>query len=107
MATLALKRGDTLELSCIVQQQGQPLDITGWQIDCWVRAPDGRLAHRFAVALGDMAAGEYRLRASSAETAAWPVGQLTADIRYATPAGRVMHTCHITVQVLDAVTSPG
>lgn len=106
MRLITLKRGDTLNLVCTVQQQGQPLDITGWQIDCWVRAPGGKLVHRLAVVIGNLAAaGTYLLSATSAETSGWPTGHLSADIRYADAAGCVMHTCDVSVQVLDAVTT--
>ena len=105
-SVIELKRGDTLDLGCTVQAEGVPLDITGWQIDCWVRAPGGRLVHRFAVEVTDPAQGEYSMAASSAETTAWPPGKLTADIRYADAAGRVMHTCDLIFAVADSPTIP-
>lgn len=104
MNTLELKRGDTLDLLCTVQQDGQPLDITGWQIDCWVSA-QGRVVHRFAGLVVDAAAGQYALRATPADTAQWPLGGLSADIRYTDSGGRVMTTRTFPVRVEERITA--
>ena len=79
MSTITIKRGDTLELECVVQESGQPLNITGWHIESWVRAPAKQVVHRFAVQITAPLAGRYLLPASAAQTEQWPVGGMTMD----------------------------
>ena len=105
MNTLEIKRGNTLDLDCVLQQDGQPVDITGWQLACWVRAPNNQVVHQFAVVITDGATGKYALRASADETALWPLGGLSADIRYEDTSGRVQTTRTIPVQVVEPITS--
>ncbi|MDO5289342.1 MAG: hypothetical protein Q4F13_06870 [Pseudomonadota bacterium] len=104
MSTIHVKRGSTLRLPCAVQQNGQAVDITGWQIDCWLRAPGKQVVYRFAPALTNAAAGQYELRASAQDTARWPIGPLSADIRYVNSAGQVLHTATWHLRVADAMT---
>ena len=103
---IEIKRGGDFELSCALLNSGMAVPITGWQVDCWLRGPDGRLVHRLSVDLVDPDAGRYRLTATPLQTAAWPVGVLDADIRYLDGSGRVMHTATFTVRVLAAITTP-
>jgi len=105
-ATLTIKRGDTLALDCQLLDGATPVDMTGWQIDCWVRDGAARVVHRFAAAITDAAQGRYLLPAASAVTRAWPVGRLDTDIRYQDGAGTVMHTCTLQLHVADTVTVP-
>lgn len=104
MNTIDLKRGDTLDLLCVVQQEGLPLDIAGWLIACEVRAPGGALVHRFAAHIVDAQAGQYRLLATAGQTARWPLGGLSMDIRYTDAGGRVATTATVPVQVRQAIT---
>ena len=89
MSTITIKRGDTLELECVVQESGQPLNITGWHIESWVRAPAKQVVHKFAAQITAPLAGRYLLPASAAQTELWPVGGMTLDVRY-TDAGGVV-----------------
>lgn len=102
---LRIKRGDTLTLHGQLLQDGAPVDVSGWQIDCWVRDPAGRLVHQFVPAITDGPAGEYQLAASAAQTSGWPVARLRTDLRFA-GGGAVMHTCTLEIDVLEAVTTP-
>ncbi|RRD68675.1 hypothetical protein EII19_00655 [Comamonadaceae bacterium OH2310_COT-174] len=104
MNTIDIKRGSSIHWQCTVQQGGAPLDITGWQIDCQLRAPGGALVQQFAGVVTDALAGQFALRASAAETAAWPLGGLYADIRYTDAAGAVMHSATWPVRVEAAIT---
>ncbi len=106
MLTLHIKRGDSLHLPCAVQQDGQALDISGWRIDCWLRGPNGQVAHRFAPAITDAAAGQYLLAATAQETARWPIGPLSGDIRYTNAAGEVLHTDTWQLRVGQAISTP-
>lgn len=103
---IIIKRGSTLVLDCTLRQRGTAVPIVGWQIDCWLRGPGGRLVQQLAVTITDAAAGAYRLGATPEQTAAWPVGDLAGDIRYRDDAGRVMHTADFTVGVVEARTTP-
>lgn len=105
MNTVEIKRGDSLDLACVIQSDGVPLDITGWQIDCWVRAPGNRVVHRFTALITEAAGGSYQLQALPQETAHWPLGGLSADIRYTDAGGRVMTTATFPIQVLEAITA--
>lgn len=104
MNTIEIKQGDTLELACRLQAGGEPVDITGWSIASQVRAPGGNLVHAFVAAITAPALGEYRLPASAEQTATWPAGGLSMDIRYTDPSGRVMSTQTVPLQVQPAVT---
>ena len=105
MAILQIKRGDTLDLACVVQTcDGQPVDIGGWQIVCGLRDALGGWGVQIDATITDAAAGRYSLQATPVETATWPVGGLSADIRYTTASGHVMHTRTLPVHVLEPVT---
>ena len=80
--------------------------VAGWQIDCWLRDAAGRRVAALAVTPTDVASGRYELGAEPADTAGWPAGLLSGDIRYQDSSGRVMHTCTFTLALLDAVTTP-
>lgn len=106
MPTLHIKRGDTLALACALQTATGPVDMTGWQIDCWLRSPGGKRVQALAATSGDAAQGQYTLSAAPAETLAWPEQALSADVRYTDAGGRVMHTATFVVCVLEPVTTP-
>ena len=42
MSQIEIKRGDTLLLDCVVQGRSGPMDIAGWQIECWLRTASGQ-----------------------------------------------------------------
>ena len=82
MNTIELKRGDTLELDCVLQDGGVPLDITGWQIDSWVRAPGRQIVHKFAAVITAPLAGRYLLPATAVfSTQSMPVQVLEPETR--------------------------
>ncbi|MDO4723455.1 MAG: hypothetical protein Q4A97_01675 [Comamonadaceae bacterium] len=109
---ITVKRGDSIDWHCRVQAGGPggglPLDITGWSIACQLRSVQrnaaARLVHAFAPAIVNAAAGQYRLSASNAQTAAWPAGLAALDVRYTDATGRVMHTETVAVLVCEAIT---
>ena len=103
---LSLKRGGSLRLQCQLQADGEGVPITSWQIDCWLRTPQGRQVAALTVQQTNSAQGRYDLSAEPSQTRVWPLGTLLADVRYRDPSGRVMHTCTFTVLVLDAITTP-
>lgn len=106
MLTLHIKRGDTLKLPCTVQDAGVAVDITGWHIQCWLRSAGGQLVHQFTPQVTDAPAGQYHLAATAQETSLWPVGPLSADIRYTDAQGTVQHTETWQLRVAQAISAP-
>lgn len=104
MNTIEIKRGDTLYLQCTVQDGGQGVDISGWQIECWLRANGGQVVHQFTPEILDAAAGRYSLSATAEQTNRWRPGSLSADIRYTDAAGVVRHTATWPLRVLQSIT---
>lgn len=104
--SIAFKRGGDFLLNCALVDNGLPVPITGWQVDCWLRGKDGKLVQRLVFDLVNADAGQYRLTAPPVQTSIWPVGDLDGDIRYLDGAGRVMHTATFSVDVLPAITTP-
>ena len=77
-----LKRGTTLALACRAMRSPRAaLDLTGWTVASSVRA-GASLVHHFVIPVTNARAGEYELRAEADETALWPVGMLSCDIKY-------------------------
>lgn len=106
MNTLSIKRGETLDLACTYVQGGEPINITGWTIDSWVRDPAGTVVHRFVSEITDAEHGAYRMRADAAQTASWPLGGLSMDIRYTDAGGGVVYSPTLSLQVSAAQTTP-
>lgn len=106
MSTLTLKQGSTLRLPCVFTQNGAPIDLTGWQVQSWVRAPSGAVLHVFAVQITDAPAGQYLLLAQPAVTAKWPAPTVTFDVRYTAPGGDVYYTPSVSIGVEPALTTP-
>lgn len=104
MATLRLKQGDSLALQCTAQEEGEALSIAGWSIASEVRAPGGQRVHVFEPVITDAATGQYTLAATPAQTATWPAGGLSMDIRYTTASGHVMTTETVALQIEAAIT---
>lgn len=105
---ITLKRGSSLPLHGQLIANGQPEDISGWQVDCWLRTEkDGRVVHRFGVTVTNAPAGQWQAEASAAETRQWPApADLLADVRYQDGSGRVMHTTNFMLRVRAAQTTP-
>ena len=67
------KRGGDFELSCALLNSGMAVPITGWQVDCWLRGPDGRLVQRLTVDMVDPNTRRYRPRALASRPCSRPV----------------------------------
>ena len=99
-----IKRGTTLALACrALRGPRAALDLTGWTVSASVRAGAAYIHHFVPVV--NARAGEFELHASAAETALWPTGLLTADIRYAeNSSGHVVASETFSVCVLPGET---
>ena len=103
-----IKQGDTLRLQCamLVARTRAPQPLLDWQVAASVRTESGRLVDQLEVEDFNQALGRYWLTKSPARTRAWPPELLQADIRYADPTGRVMHTETFFIRVFRSVTLP-
>ncbi|MDP2495850.1 hypothetical protein Q8W25_17615 [Shimia thalassica] len=72
---IQVKRGASLMLSC-VDDRG---DMTGATITASVRQKGFSAALTFRAV--DLAAGQYEISATATETATWPLGLLSCDIK--------------------------
>ncbi len=79
----------------MVKVSGVPQDLTDWQVRASI-GTSSRFIAELAVEFTDRAAGEFTL---SAETATWPTGALSFDIRYTTDAEQILTTDPVRVFV--------
>lgn len=92
LVTFEVKRGTTFGLLCSARYAGGgAIDLTGWDVAAAVRS-DRLRVFRFTPYLISAADGVFALYAWPHETAAWPHGLLSADIRYTDPTGFVAAT---------------
>jgi len=95
-----IKRGDSFLVALVVKVDGVPQDLTDWQVRASIGTPS-RVIADLDVEFTDRAAGEFTL---SAETATWPTGVLSFDIRYTTDAAQIITTDPVRVFVAKGVT---
>jgi hypothetical protein len=88
---MRIKRGETFFLECAVaNDDGSPVNITGWAIASEVRDGRGGLIATLTVDIHTPEAGLYSLL--GVDTAAWPVGVAYTDIAYTDAGGRALST---------------
>lgn len=81
MTDIEIKRGDTFSLDVTrVDSAGAPVDCTGMTITSAVEL--GAFSAPLTVTAVDLALGQFRLSATAAETATWPVALISADVKY-------------------------
>jgi hypothetical protein len=97
MIRTSIKRGDTFLYSAsVTEDDGTVVNLTGWDIDAQVRSTTGSLIDTLTVSTDDLATGQFTL---SANTTAWPIGDVKFDIQYTTPAGVISSTDDVLVKV--------
>ena len=89
MATITHKRGDTFELSCTLENEGNAVDITNFTIACQVRAADDTLLQALTVTKTNAVGGVFTLGATAAQTESWDVAQYQTDIEFIEVGGEV------------------
>lgn len=104
MSTITHKRGDTFELSCTLENEGVPVDITNFTITSQVRGPDDVLLQALAVTKTDAAAGVFSLSATATQTETWDVKKYLCDIEFVEPGGEVNSSQTFTIDVLKDIT---
>lgn len=104
MATITHKRGDTFVLSCTLENEGVPVDITGWTIASQVRDNSDQLLQALTVTVTSATGGAFDLSATPAETETWGVQQYLCDIEFIDQTGEVNSTDTFTLSVLRDIT---
>lgn len=104
MATITHKRGDTFELSCTLENEGNAVDITNFTIACQVRAADDTLLQALTVTKTNAVGGVFTLGATATETETWGVAQYVADIEFIEVAGEVNSSETFTINVIKDIT---
>lgn len=102
--TIKHKIGATFDkLVEVSDEQDQPVDLSAWSVDCHIRKSGG-LDLVQALTIETHALG-FRMRATAAQTAAWPHGaSLKADIRAVAPGGATEYTETFTISTVQSMT---
>lgn len=88
---IAHKRGDTFSRAgqFMVTADGLNMDdMTGWTGRCQVRSQAGVLVQELTFTWLNPVDRLFKLEATAAQTAAWPLGTHRFDIELTTPAGQ-------------------
>lgn len=104
MATINHKRGDTFELSCTLENEGNPVDITNFTITSQIRSPDDSLLQALTVTVTDAANGAFTLSATPAQTETWDIIQYLSDIEFVNASGEVNSSETFTINVIKDIT---
>lgn len=107
MEVIRHKRGDTIAWPFTYSVDGQPEDLTDYEIKCDVRKEIGRELVGELVAVKDPDqvnfTGQGTLTAAAAAVAGWPIAKLIVDIQY-TKAGVVVSSETFAIQIESDVT---
>lgn len=103
--TTDFKRGQTFNRAAQILNDGQAMDFTGWAIAAQLRTSlRGELVQGLAASFVDASTGAVLLAASAEQTAAWPLELLVLDVRLQDPAGQVVISDTVTINVVERVT---
>lgn len=102
-AVANIKRGATLSWLGSYTSAGLPVDLTNFTLTSQVRRTSGTLVADLVVEKVIPATlGQFRLKAT---TAAWPVGRLRCDIRFADSlSGAVVYTSTFVIDCSESIT---
>lgn len=106
MSTIIHKRGDTLSLGLTWDEEGEPIDLTGYTIAAQLRDARDELVMALTVAIADQTTqrGQFTLTATAAQTALWPVAPLSCDVQFTAPSTVVVSSATFVVQVERDIT---
>lgn len=104
MATISHKRGDTFELTCSLENQGNDVDITGWSVAAQLRKTDDTLVQDMTVTVTDAAVGEFQITADDTETDDWPIENLEIDVQFTESSGNISSSETFTIAVIKDIT---
>lgn len=95
---LCFKRGDTFELSGILQDEGIPVNLTGYSIAAQIRN-GGWLVSTLQCTITDAVLGQYNIFKAHADTKDWPTRDLEMDIEFTTADSKRISTETIIIRV--------
>lgn len=104
MSRITIKKGATFRFNALYKdREGNPVDITGYDITCQVRDITGNLIAQVSINKLDQAidTGVFTLQT---DTENFPLGNLFFDIRIEN-LGVVVYTSTVTMTVLNRVTN--
>jgi len=104
MATITHKRGDTFELSCTLENEGNSVDITNFTITSQIRKNDDTLLQALTVTKTDAVNGAFTLSAPPAETETWGVRDYQSDIEFVEAGGEVNSSETFVISVIKDIT---
>lgn len=106
MTTIAHKRGDTLSLGLTWDEEGETIDLTGYEVAAQLRDAHDVLVADLTVAIADQTTqrGRCTLSATAAETATWPIGKLSCDVQFTAPGGAVASSETFSISVARDIT---
>lgn len=99
--TVTLKRGDSFVFTnnTLLDDAGNPINLTGWSIRSQVRDRESVLIEELIVQVGEL---DYSV--SSSGTTEWPIETLFWDVEYTTPEGIIFSSDTIAVKVTQDIT---
>jgi hypothetical protein len=101
--TIQFKQADTFLLACTYRENGDPVDLTTFDIASQVRDSSGNLVDTLTVELADQTTSPGVFTLAAADTTAWPIDLLPCDIQF-TNDGVVRSTQTFFVAVEPEVT---
>ena len=104
MATVTHKRGDTFELSCALDNEGNPVDLTNFTISAQIRDSRDEILQALTVTITDAAAGAFTLGATATETEGWGVDRYQCDIEFTGASGEVNSSETFLINVIKDIT---
>lgn len=97
--TLQIKNGETLSFQCT----DSDTDLTGYTVTSQVFNRGWR--ESLTVTIDDAANGVFTLSATAEDTACWPVGSLSCDIKYTDDSDYVTYSETFQIVVQQRITS--
>lgn len=102
---MEFKQGDTFDYSGAVEildDQDQPVDLTGWTVASTVVFPDHR--KEFSLTAQWLNGQFTHIRLQAADTDGWPCGWAHMDIQFTSPSAHIVSTETVTFKVVEDVT---
>jgi len=80
MKQIKFKRGDTFSIKCTYKENGIPVSVSEFDIDCQIRNKRGALIATLVDTKQELT-GVFTLEPTIADTSDWPVDVLKCDIQ--------------------------
>lgn len=105
MATLRVKRGDTLRIAGTYRPNGVAASLGGVTVACDMKR--GTTVESLTCAVTGLDAGEFEAVLSATETANLPLGLWSSDVQFTDLDGNVTSTQTYTIEIVEDVTGAG